>query len=222
MEKVALAGKIRNELGKCANRRLRAGGRIPAVVYGGQKLLNLSVDRHDFESSFKRISSNVLIDLAIDGEGSREVLIKDYQRDKVRGTLIHLDFYEVIKGHKLRTRVPLHFEGTPVGVRVDKGLLETKLYEIEIECEPKDIPSVLEVNIGDIAVNQALFVRDIKLPSGVTAIESGEAVVALVSSARVDDGAESAEGAAADASAVPAASAQKTEARAQEKAAPKK
>jgi large subunit ribosomal protein L25 len=220
MEKVALAGKIRNELGKCANRRLRAAGRIPAVVYGGQKLLSLSVDYHDFASSFKRISSNILIDLAIDGEGSREVLIRDYQRDKVRGTLIHLDFYEVMKGHKLRTRVPLRFEGIPVGVRVDKGLLETQLYEIEIECEPKDIPASIEVNISDVAVNHALFVRDIKLPAGVAVIGSGDAVVALVSSARTGDDAEGAEG--GDASSVPAASAQKTEARAQEKSAKKK
>ena len=214
MEKVALAGKKRDELGKNANRRLRAAGRIPAVVYGGKKLWNLSVDYHEFASRFKRISSNILIDLAIEGEGACEVLIRDYQRDKVRGDLIHLDFYEVMKGHKLRTRVPLRFEGTPVGVRVDKGLLETQLYEIEIECEPKDIPASIEVNISEVALNQAFFVRDIKLPGGVVSIGSGDAVVVIVSSSRVDD---EAEGAAADASAVPAASAQKTEARAQEK-----
>jgi large subunit ribosomal protein L25 len=223
MEKIALAGEKRDEKGKCANRRLRARGRIPAVVYGGAKNLSLSIDRYTFERSFKRISANILIDLAIEGEGTREVLIRDYQKDKVRGTLIHLDFYEVVKGHKLRTRVPLHFEGTPVGVRVDKGLLETYLYEIEIECEPKDIPATIQVDISEIALNQAFHVRDLKLPPGVHSLEAEDAVVALVSStARMEEGAEGADGAASsDAAAVPAASTQKTEARAQEKAAKK-
>ncbi|MDR2733092.1 MAG: 50S ribosomal protein L25 [Spirochaetota bacterium] len=216
MEKIALAGKRRNESGKNSSRRLRAAGRIPAVVYGGATHLSLSVDRHAFESSFKQVSVNTLIDLTIEGEGTREVLIREYQRDKVRGMLIHLDFYEVMKGHKLRTRVPLHFEGTPVGVRVDKGLLETHLYAIEIECEPKDIPANIVVDISEIALNQALHVRDLHLPEGVVSLESGDAVVALVSSVHDDEGA--GEGAAeTDASAVPAASAQKTEARAQEK-----
>jgi len=221
MEKIALAGKIRNESGKNSSRRIRAAGKIPAVVYGGPKHLSLSIDRHAFESKFKHISVNTLIDLTIEGEGTHEVLIREYQRDKVRGTLIHLDFYEVLKGHKLRTRVPLHFEGTPVGVRVDKGLLETQLYAIEIECEPKDIPANIVVDISEIALNQALHVRDLRLPEGVVSLESGDAVVALVSATHdVDEGA--AEGAAeADASAVPAASAQKVEARTQEKASKK-
>jgi len=221
MEKIALAGKIRNESGKNSSRRLRAAGGIPAVVYGGPKHLCLSIDRHAFESKFKHISVNTLIDLAIEGEGTHEVLIREYQRDKVRGALIHLDFYEVLKGHKLRTRVPLHFEGTPVGVRVDKGLLETHLYAIEIECEPKDIPANIVVDISEIALNQALHVRDLHLPEGVVSLESGDAVVALVSATHdMDEGAAEA-GAAADAAAVPAASAQKVEARAQEKASKK-
>ena len=218
MEKVALAGLTRKDLGKNANRRLRADGRIPAVVYGGTKQFHVSVDRQAFESSFKRISENVLIDLAIDDSGTHEVLIKAYQRDKVNKSLIHLDFYEVMKGHKLRTRVPLRFEGTPIGVRIDKGLLETQLYELEIECEPKDIPATIEVNISDVALNQAFHVRDIKLPPGVVALGSKDSVVVLVSSAIREE--ETTE-ASADASAVPAASAQKADARAQEKAAKK-
>jgi len=224
MEKIALAGTVRNELGKCPNRRLRAAGRIPAVVYGGQKQVSLSIDRHAFESHFKRISVNVLIDLTIEGEGTREVLIKDYQKDKVRGTLIHLDFFEVLKGHKLRTRVPLRFEGTPVGVRVDKGLLETQLYEIEIECEPKDIPASIEVNISEIALNQAFHVRDLRLPEGVVSLESGDAVVALVSGANQPEEGAGEGGAEAEAAPVPAVGgAQKTKAtHAQEKVAEKK
>jgi large subunit ribosomal protein L25 len=222
MEKIALAGIVRNESGKNSSRRLRAAGRIPAVVYGGQKHLVLSIDRRAFESSFKRISVNTLIDLSIEGEGTHEVLIREYQRDKVRGSLIHLDFYEVMKGHKLRTRVPLHPEGTPIGVRVDKGLLETHLYAIEIECEPKDIPAHIVVDISEIALNQALHVRDLHLPEGVVSLESGDAVVALVSSTHgLEDEAAPGEKAEADASAVPAASAQKTEARSQEKASKK-
>jgi len=217
MEKIALAVEKRDQGGKCPNRRLRATGKIPAIMYGGKEQLMLAVDRQEFERKFKRISENVLIDLAIKGGDSREVLIKDYQKDKVRGTLIHLDFYEVLKGHKLRAKVPLKLEGTPVGVRIDKGLLETHLYQMEIECEPKDLPEHIVVDITGIAVNHSLHVRDLQLPAGVVSHESPDTVVALVLSTSRVEGAAEVGGGPVDASAVPAASAQKVEARAQEK-----
>jgi len=217
MEKIALAVEKRDQSGKCPNRRLRATGKIPAIMYGGKEQLMLAVDRQEFERKFKRISENVLIDLAIKGGDSREVLIKDYQKDKVRGTLIHLDFYEVLKGHRVRVKVPVKFEGTPVGVRVDKGMLETHLYQMEIDCEPKDIPESIVVDISGIAVNHSMHVRDLQLPAGVVSHESPDTVVALVLSSNRVEGSGEADAAAADASAVPAASAQKTEARAQDK-----
>lgn len=215
MDKIALAVEKRDQVGKCPNRRLRATGKIPAIMYGGKNQLMLSVDRQEFERKFKRISESVIIDLAIKGGDSHEVLIRDFQRDKVRGTLIHLDFYEVLKGHKLRTKVPIVLEGVPVGVRVDKGLLETQLYQMEVECQPKDLPANILVDITGLALNHTLYVRDVSLPAGVVSLESPETVIALVlSTNRGDDVSEEAE---AVADAAPLAAAQKVEPRAQEK-----
>ena len=226
MEKIALAVEKRDDVGKCPNRRLRATGRIPAIMYGGKEQVMLSVDRQDFERKFKRISENVLIDLSIKGGDTREVLIKDYQKDKVRGTLIHLDFYEVIKGHKLRAKIPLRLEGTPVGVRVDKGMLDISLYHMEVECEPKDLPEAIIVDVTGIAVNHSLHIRDIVLPAGVVTHESPDTVVATVlSTARIEaaSAAEAAADAAAAAAAAPKADAGKAAApKAQDKAAAKK
>ena len=220
MEKIALAVEKRDDVGKCPNRRLRATGRIPAIMYGGKEQVMLSVDRQDFERKFKRISENVLIDLSIKGGDTREVLIKDYQKDKVRGTLIHLDFYEVVKGHKLRTKIPLKLEGIPVGVRVDKGLFEVSLYHMEVECEPKDLPEVITVDVTGIAVNHSLHVRDVKLPAGVISHESPDTVIAtVISTARVEAAGATGAPVAAEAAAAPAAAAAP---KAQEKAAPKK
>lgn len=215
MDKIALAVEKRDQVGKCPNRRLRATGKIPAIMYGGKNQLMLSVDRQEFERKFKRISESVIIDLAIKGGDSHEVLIRDFQRDKVRGTLIHLDFYEVLKGHKLRTKVPIVLEGVPVGVRVDKGLLETQLYQMEVECQPKDLPANILVDITGLALNHTLYVRDVSLPAGVVSLESPETVIALVlSTNRGDDVSEEAE---AVADAAPLAADQKVEPRAQEK-----
>ncbi len=178
--KVQLAADLRTETGTNEAGRIRAKGKIPAVLYGGEKTVNICIDAVEFIRNFKTVSENTIIDLSIGKESPKEVLIKGYQVDKVKGHLIHLDFYEILRGKKLHTRIPLVIEGTPEGVRNSGGLLEQSLHELQIECFPKDIPSEIIVDVSHLEINQALHVSDITMPSGVESLETPETVVALV------------------------------------------
>jgi large subunit ribosomal protein L25 len=145
MEKT-LNAEPRTETGKGIARRLRREGRIPAVVYGHEEPHALSVEAREFHREFHTVSESTLIKLKFP-DGDREVLIKDYVEDIRTGAITHIDFYEVEKGRKVHTRIALELVGSPVGVR-EGGVLEHSLYEVEIECLPKDLPEHMTVDVS--------------------------------------------------------------------------
>lgn len=196
MDKLALNAESRQETGKIFNRRLRRSGRIPAVVYGGDNQQKLSVDTLEFSNLFKNISENFLIQLKVDGKETKEVLVKDYQSDYVKGEITHIDFFEVSRGQTLHTQVPVHVEGSAIGVR-DGGVLEQLLHTLQVECLPKDIPEEIVVDVSKLGGNEALHVSDLQLPAGVASLDSLETVIATVtmpsSSVTTEEGEEDAE-----------------------------
>ena len=193
VKKIAMSVDLRNEGGKGFSKKLRAEGKIPAVMYGGDKPVMLTVDKVDFQKNFKQISENILIDLDIKGGESKEVLIKDYQVDGVSGRLTHIDFYEIVRGKKIHTRIPIELTGTSIGVRLNGGLLEHLAHEVQVECLPKDIPEVIQIDVTDVDINQALHVSDIKFPEGVISIDPSETVVVTVAGAKGEAEAEEGE-----------------------------
>lgn len=165
---------------KNASRRYRAAGKIPAVIYGSSmdNSLNILVDEREFNQKFKIISENTIIRMK-GIEGDYDVLIKDYQEDILTGGLEHIDFYEVEKGKSLKTHVPIHISGTPVGVR-SGGVLEQPIHEIEVECLPKDLPDSIDLEIAHLEINDSIHVSDITPPAGVTFLSSEDQVVVHV------------------------------------------
>lgn len=186
MKKVAMSAVLRSETGKNSCRRLRAAGSIPAVLYGGKEPVTIAVDKTEFQKNFRHISENVLIDLDIKGGEAKEVLIKDYQIDPLSNRLTHLDFFEIVRGKKIHTRIPVSLTGTPIGVRLNGGMLDQLAHEIHVECLPKDIPEVIAIDIANLDVNQALHVSNINLPEGVVSLDSPETVIAVVFSAKAE------------------------------------
>jgi len=181
MSKVVEA-EIRELLTKGANNRLRKSGKIPAIVYGHNAPVNIAINERDFHNNFKKISENEIINLTI-GKASRSVLIKDYQRDYLKGSIKHIDFYEIEKGHKLRTHVPIHIVGIAPGTR-DGGILENALHDLEIECVAEKLPEFIEVDVGELIVGHAIHVRDVKAPEGIRILNNLEQVVASVTHVR--------------------------------------
>ena len=150
MSENTLAVEVRTNSGKGAARKLRAQGLVPAVVYGsGNEALALSLVPGSLESIVKMSDAGLNTLIFLDGDGpvkGKTVLIKELQRDPVRGTLVHADLFEIDMSQRISVMVPVHLDGEPEGVK-QGGLLDHALREIEIECLPNAIPDAIAVNV---------------------------------------------------------------------------
>ncbi len=185
MEGKSLATEIRHERKKGAARRLRRNGRIPAVVYGHEEAVPISIDAVEFTRKFKHISESTIITLDA-GEKKFDVLIKDYQIDVLKNRVLHLDFYEITAGQALTTHIPVHVEGSPAGER-EGGIFEHPLYEVEIECIPKDLPEDIKVDVSNLQIGDSIHVGDLTPPEGVKILTSEDQIVALVSAPQAEE-----------------------------------
>lgn len=181
-------------MGKGIARRLRRAGKIPAVFYGrGRDSRAITVDPHALERVLHASGSgmNTLIDLALSGDES-VVLVKDLQRDPVRGAYLHADFYEVDLNKTVDVTVPIHFLGKAKGVEFG-GIVDHPLREIEISCLPRAIPDAIEVDITELEIGDALHVSDLIAPAGVTITSDPEQAIANVMTPIVEAEAEETE-----------------------------
>jgi large subunit ribosomal protein L25 len=177
----SIVAEERAGTGKGANRKLRAKGRIPAVVYGrGKATRQITLDPIELSKLLKRSGSgiNTLIDLKV-GSAETVVLVREIQREPVGGSWLHADLYEVDLRQKIQVRVPLHIVGRPMGVE-NGGILDHPLREVEIECLPRAIPDSVEVNVSALDVGDSIHVRDLVLPEGATMLSDADLAVASV------------------------------------------
>jgi large subunit ribosomal protein L25 len=181
MEQKTLAGYERKELKKGPAGRLRKEGKIPAVIYGHNDPVHISVDMAEFDSKFKTISENTLIQIKVDGKKEHEVLVKDFQENMLRGEITHIDFFEVERGKTLKTRVPVILTGASPGVK-EGGLLEHHQHELDIECLPKDIPETVEVDISALNIGDSIHIEDLNVSDSIKILNLPEMVVVSVSS----------------------------------------
>ena len=185
MSQVVLSARNRQKNGSAEARRIRRGGRIPAVLYGRSgSSISIDLDALEFSRGVKRISESTIVKVEVEGK-SYEAFVKDTQRNIIDGNILHVDFYEVESGVALRAKVSIHLQGNPIGVR-EGGMLESPLHEIEVECLPKDLPERIDIDISGLKVNQSLHVRDIPLGEGVRLISALDQVVALVKFAKAE------------------------------------
>jgi large subunit ribosomal protein L25 len=176
-----LKAALREKSGKGAARKLRATGRIPAILYGhGDETRALSLDAHEVELLIAGISvDNTIISLDIEGAGTQDVLIRDVQTHPYRPQVLHLDFIQIHAGEKIRLQVPVRLVGSPVGVVDSGGVLDHVLYDLEIECLPRDIPDVAEVDISHLEIGDSVRVGEVSLP-GVTIMNDADLPIASV------------------------------------------
>ncbi|HEV8653409.1 MAG TPA: 50S ribosomal protein L25/general stress protein Ctc [Actinomycetes bacterium] len=194
MSEYKLAAEPRSDTGKGANRRARAAGRVPAVLYGhGMAPEHLSIDAREFGHAL-RTGANVLIALSV-GSKRRLALAKEVQRHPVRGTFIHVDFLLVRRGEKVHVQVPVHLVGEAPGVR-EGGIADQDLYQANVEAEVTSVPEQIEADVSGLALGDVLRVADLKAPEGATILDDPEAPVVSIVAPRVVEEAEEAEEAA--------------------------
>ena len=162
LEVVKRTGRGKNE-----SRRLRAGGRVPAVVYGARKKgkapegVPVAVDPKELlRILHSEAGANTLITLKLDGGQSR-VMVKEYQLDPVTHRLLHADFYQLAMDRAVTVTVPIVIRGEAKGVKLEGGMIDFVTREVQVECLPTDIPERIDVDVSELALHQSVRLRDL-------------------------------------------------------------
>ncbi len=182
MEVIELTVERRSLLGKKSKRLLEAGY-VPGVIYGHvDSAIPIQVARRDLREVIRKAGFSRLITLRIRGEDNPHlVLLKDIQRDPITLKIRHVDFYKVAAEEKITAEVPLVFRGESPAVASGIGVLLYSMETLEVECLPKDLPPEIEVDLSVLKeVDDAILVRDLKLPPGVTPVASPDEEVVRV------------------------------------------
>ncbi len=185
MEEKVLNANRRVVLTKSNLLSLRKQKRIPAVMYDRHgKSTSVDVCELEFGKLFKTITESTILKIMLEGE-EHEVFVKDYQYDRIKDKILHLDFYAVERGVPLRTKVKVKLVGSPEGVRRG-GVLETGATEVEVECLPKHLPTRIVVDVSNLELNASLHVKDIAISEGVTILTDPEVTIAALKFASYD------------------------------------
>jgi large subunit ribosomal protein L25 len=164
MAELKLTAVKRADVGKGASRRSRAGGKVPAIIYGrGMDPVAVEVDRRELVSALRTDAGvNVLLDIEVDGTRTL-ALTRELQRDPVRGTLLHADFVKVDRKQAIEIEVPVHVVGESPGAK-EGGVLEHPLWTVHVRCLPTDVPEAIDADVSGLRIGDSLRVAD--LPTG--------------------------------------------------------
>jgi large subunit ribosomal protein L25 len=180
--KATLKAQPRQEKGKSATRKMRAAGRIPAIVYGhGDETRMVSVDAHELDLLFARIHyENTVIEVDIEGErGPVKALVREVQSHPVRPQLLHVDFQQLHAGEAINVMVPIRLLGTAAGVRAGGVLMHTET-ELDLRCMPDNIPEFIDVEVSHLEIGDSIHLRDIALPAGTeTTVDADRTICSL-------------------------------------------
>jgi len=204
LEQNVLEAQPRESGNKNQARRVRVGGKIPAVLYGaGKNSLPVSVDpRQVLRILHSDTGHNTIFDLNLSGENTKAMIV-DWQYEPIKGKLLHIDLQRIAMDKVLRVEVPIMLQGVPVGVKTEGGILEQMLREVEIECLPGDIPSHIDVDVTELAFGKVIRVSDLPHNEKLKFLTDENQPVAHVTSVK-EEVVATPEAAAADATATPA------------------
>ena len=182
MAQIVIEAERRDPGGKNVNRRLRGAGRIPAVLYGrGKDPVPLSVTPASIKDVlYSESGRNSIITISVDGGEKANAMVKDYQLDPVRGSLIHTDFLEIAMDRLLEITVNVEIVGEAEGVKIDGGLMDIVTREIEVECLPGDIPDSIKVEVSHLKINDYVRVKNLPVNPKVKILTDPEVVIVTI------------------------------------------
>ena len=183
MQQIVIQGKKRADRGKNAMRRLRSAGSIPGVLYGGTgESVAVALEANQLAPLFRTESGhNALLNVKIEGLSEELAVLKDWLRDPLHGTLLHVDLLRVAKDVRMRVRVPVHTSGDPQGVKLQGGVFEVISREVEIECLPTDIPEEFRIDVSGLMIGKQVRFSDLPLdPAKMKLVSEARTVIAHV------------------------------------------
>ncbi len=184
---VQLSAEKRAGSGTGAARAMRRGGRVPAVIYGrGRDPLTLAVDGVALGRLLEKIHpESTIVELTVEG-ATVKTLIREVQRHPVRPGIVHVDFYEIHAGEKIRVEVPIHCTGIPEGVRNQGGTLDQVIRNVAILVEPADIPEHVDLDVTALTIGKSVHVSDLAIPKAEILMD-GALTIATVVAPRMEE-----------------------------------
>jgi large subunit ribosomal protein L25 len=175
-----LKAEARAQSGKGVARKIRAAGRVPAVVYGrGVDPLPVTIDAKElFHLLHTDAGMNVLVDMRVNSDHFL-AMPREIQRDHIRGQFIHVDFLRINRDEKIGVEVPIHLVGESHGVK-EGGVVEHHLWNLHLECLPQDVPTSIDAEISGLGINESLKVSDLQIPDKLTVLTSEDEVIVSV------------------------------------------
>jgi large subunit ribosomal protein L25 len=164
-------------LGSAESRRLRKRGVVPGVLYGPNDPIAIAVGERDLRAALTTpAGSHVVLDVVVDGGSAHSAILKDYQRDIVRGTITHIDLQEVRLDRPIQTAVAVSLVGDPVGVK-EGGVLSQVANEVNVEALPLEVPQQITVDVSGMRIGDSLRLSEVEVPDGVRLLDDPEETV---------------------------------------------
>lgn len=181
-EKIVVKAEKKESGNKNSNRRLRAAGKVPVVVYGGGTESVAAVAELKDLAAIIRTDSGVnsVFTIDIDGQENYDVIFQDRQIDPIRGRLIHADLRRFARGEKIEMTVPIHLTGEAKGLEEEGAVLSQAMHTIKVLCEPAKTPDSIDLDVSELEAGHALHVSDLKVGAGIEINEDPETVVASI------------------------------------------
>jgi len=175
MKSVSLKAFPRTLARRAGVKKLRARGRVPAVIYGRRTSpQNLEIGLNEIEDLIHHsVSETILVDLAVEGggaQGQRLALVQEVQHHPLSGKVLHVDFHEVAENERVTVTVPVETVGEAAGVKTGGGVLEHVLFKIKVRALPRDLPELINVDVSQLEIGQSIHLNEIPLPTGVEVI----------------------------------------------------
>jgi large subunit ribosomal protein L25 len=189
MAQIIVEGAPRDTRGKNEARRLRVSGKVPATLYGGKgEVLALSVNTKQVTAILRSESGhNTLFQVDLGGK-QEPAIVKDWQVDPVTGNLLHVDLLRIAMDVRMKVKVPVHTFGDPTGVKVQGGVYEVVLREVEVECLPADIPTEFRADVSGLALNQSLRAGELPMDKNkIKLVTDPQSVISHVVALRVEE-----------------------------------
>ena len=189
MDQIIVEAAPRETRGKNAARRLRVAGQVPAVLYGGKEgAVSLAVNTKQVSAILRSVSGHNTIFKVKTQHAEQPAIVKDWQVDPVKGTLVHVDLLRIAMDVRMRVKVPVQVFGEPQGVKLQGGVFEMVIREVEIECLPTDIPTEFKMDISSLMMGQQLRTSDIQVdPAKIKMLTDPARVLAHVVALRVEE-----------------------------------
>lgn len=181
--------QTRKEVGTPSSRRLRRAGLIPgALTMDGGSAIPVTFVRHELDMILRvHSSATMLLDVELDETPPKRFMLKEVQRDTIRGQIIHVDFQEIVMTKKIRVRIPIRLVGDAVGVTQGGGILDHHLRDVEVECLPSNLVEGIVVDVSGLNVGNSISVGELKVNSGINILTDPQISVVSVVMPRLEE-----------------------------------